>query len=294
MSVLALALAAIASLGSQSDAWAKVWADLEALRHGAPPELEAAAARARLEQALLAADEGPRADLLRAALEVQEGREAGALTLRLAALRPTPFAGLPCWLLAELLPPGAERARLVREALQAPDALRRWQVLLAWNAALDELRALRLEEGALPIQIALHERFQDAATAHDLALTLRALGNGQAADRVLAEALQREREAGRRDANLWEARGINALGFGDEALARDYLGRALAEGSLGAALLLSRLELAANRLEAARAGFRALILDAPPPDWAWRGWGATLLPAAYAPARTRSPAPANE
>ncbi|HEX6882568.1 MAG TPA: hypothetical protein VF530_04250 [Planctomycetota bacterium] len=294
MSVLALALAAVAGLVGQSDAWAPVWADLETLRHGAPPALEAAAARARLEQALVAAEDGPHADLLRAALEAQDGREASALVQRLAAQRPTPFAGLACWILAELVPAGAERARLVREALQAPDALRRWQVLLAWNAALDEVRTLRLEDGALPIQIALHERFQDAATAHDLALTLRALGNGQAADRVLAEALRRESEAGRRDASLWEARGINALGFGDEALARDYLGRALAEGSQGAALLLSRLELAANRLAAARAGFRALILDSPPPDWAWRGWGMTLLPAAYAPARTRSPAPANE
>jgi tetratricopeptide (TPR) repeat protein len=166
----------------------------------------------------------------------------------------------------------------VQRALAADTRLTTWQVLLAWNAAVDEARAFRLEESTLPIQLRLREIYQDAWSANELALTYKALGQGQAADRLLGEAISAELETGRRAAELWETRGINALAFGSEGLARDYLGKAMAYGSPGAALLLARLDLSAGRTTQARSAFRALLLDQPSPDWAWRGWGMALLP----------------
>jgi tetratricopeptide (TPR) repeat protein len=293
--LIALVLALVAGLarGFQGDAWAQVWTELEALRAGKTSAAEASVFRAHLGEALRAAPEGPRSALLQAALESLEGRNVVTIAQRLAALRPDPFSPREQWFLADLLPPGAERTRVVLAALASPTVLTRWQVLLAWNASVDEARALRLADAALPIQANLYERYGDAASAVDLAQTYRALGQGQAADQVLAQALERELAAGRRPGELWEARGVNALAFGDESLARDYLGRALALGSEGAALRLARLELQAGRIEAARRGFRTLILDAPPPDRAWRGWGTSLLPAPFAPSRTRIPVPPN-
>jgi tetratricopeptide (TPR) repeat protein len=277
---LALLLAIMESAGSQDEAWARLWSDVEALNSAGLTEAEARGHRASIHEALERASETPQALLLRAAVEALDGRPNALLTLRLEALRPRPFSPRELWHLGRLLPPGPERAHVVIESLENTPTLERWQVLVAWNVALDEARALRVGEGALPIQLALHERYGGSATAYDLALTHRALGQGEAAERVLAAALAALQGDDGGRADLWEARGLNALGFGDEARARDYLGRALSNGSDGAGLVLSRLELMSGRPAPARAGFQALILDSPPPDWAWRGWGMTLLPLA--------------
>lgn len=294
MSWIAGAAVAITAAIGQANEWASVWADLDALRGGSLSAVDSEACRARLHQALGAAPQGPSAVLLQACLEALDGRDSSSAAMHLERSGPEPFTGAELWHLADLLPRGPERAGTVRRALELSQPLSRWQALLAWNVAIDEARALRLEQGALPIQLALHDRYQDAATAHDLALTHRALGNGQVADRVLAEAIQAEMKANGDSTDLWEARGINALGFGDERLARDYLGKALARGSRGAALLLSRMELLSNRLEPARLGFRASLLDTPPPDWGWRGWGATLLPPGCASPASRPLPPSHE
>lgn len=274
----------------QADAWAQLWTELELLRSGKVSPAEADMFRAHLGEALTEAD-GPRAELLRAALQSLSGRDASAVAMRLAAEHPGSFSAREQWFLADMLPPGLERARTVLAALEAPTTLTDWQVLLAWNVAVDEARALRLEESALPIQHELHERYQAPWSAEDLALTYKALDLREAADRVLARAIELEEAAGRRPAGLWEKRGINALGFGDEAKARDYLGMALALGSDDASLLLGRMELMAGRNEAARPAFRALILRSPPPDWAWRGWGMALLPSAFAAQTKTAPPP---
>jgi tetratricopeptide (TPR) repeat protein len=288
----ALLLVGLAVLGipQQGDTWAQLWTELERLK-GEVPAAEAAALTAHLQEALAEASEDPRGELLRASLEAHQGRDTSSTARRLAALEPTPFAPREHWFLADLLPRGPERARAVLRALEAPSNLARWQFILAWNTAVDGARGLRFEEFALPIQLALHARYQAEWSALDLALTYKSMGEHAEADRILAEAIEREDAAGRTTRNLWEQRGILALGSGDEARARDYLGKALAFGSDDAGLLLSRLDLMAGRTERARAGFRALILASPPPDWAWRGWGMTLLPpaserpAAHTPAR---------
>lgn len=284
--MIAAALLA-ALLGSpQGDAWAQLWTELETLRSGKVSAAEAGVLRTHLGDALRKASDGPRTELLGAALEALSGRDVAPAAARLTALQPTPFTARELWFLADLLPAGAERARLVLAALEAQTPLADWQVLLAWNSAVDEARALRLAETALPIQLRLHERYRATWSAEDLALTYKALGEGKAADQLLGETIAREDAAGGRTADLWEKRGINSLGFGDEATARDHLGHALAQGSPDAGLLLSRLDLMAGKVERARRGFRALILGQPPPDWAWRGWGTALLPPSFVTAAT--------
>lgn len=271
----------------QADIWAQVWTELETLRSAKISEGEASVLRSHLADASEVAPEGPRADLLRATLEALSGRDARAVAVRLAGIEPSPFTPRELWFLADLIPAGSERARIVSEALRAPTTLSDWQVLLAWNTAVDEARGLRMVDSALPIQAALHERFQAPWSAEDLAQTYKALGERAAADQVLAGSIATEEAAGKRPGGLWERRGINALGFGDEPRARDYLGRALALGSDEAGLVLSRLDLVQGKRESARRGFRARILGAPPSDWAWRGWGSSLLPEPYDPPASR-------
>jgi hypothetical protein len=294
MIALALALLTALTAARQGDAWAQLWTELETLRFGKISPGEANVFRAHLEEALRQGTEGPRAELLHASLEAVAGNDSRAVAARLAALEPNPFTPRELWLLADLLTPGPERARLVLAALAAPTTLSYWQVLLAWNVSVDESRALRLAETALPIQLALHERNQAPWSAEDLALTYRVLDQRGAADQVLAETIALEEAAGRRVPGLWQKRGLNALGFGDEPAARDYLGRALAQGSNEAGLVLARLDLAAGRTSTARRGFQALIITEPPLDWAWRGWGTTLLPSPFAAPVQRPPTTPNE
>jgi hypothetical protein len=293
MTLAALALIAGMALAPQGDPWAQIWTELETLRAGGASTAEAGALAERLTLASREGPDDPRRDLLRAALESYAGRDVGARALRLSALRPDPFGARERWILADLLPTGPERAAAVLRALESPAPLARWQVFLAWNTALDAARALRYEEAALPIQEEMHRRYQADWSALDLCLSSRALGRWADARRVLEETIAREEAAGRRPAALWEHLGVLALGAGDDRAARDYLGRALAWGSPDAGLLLSRMDLDSGNVAAARRGFRALILDAPPPDWAWRGWGTALLPAAFAAPLVADPASAD-
>ena len=263
----------------QGGEWSTLWDQLERLRGSEPASAESAGLRVSLLAAAQARPLDPRADLLRAELEVLAGRRSSAVALRLAALQPDPFVPRERWLLADVLPPGPERAQQVLAALQGDEDLSRWQLVLAWSAAVEEARALRIPGAGLPIQERLYERCPADWSATDLALTRRSLGDERGADKLLAETIARETAYGRPTAALWTQRGIGALGFGDERRARDYLGRALAQGSDDANLVLSRLDLLEARVGAARRGFRTSILKWPPQDWAWRGWGMTLLPA---------------
>jgi tetratricopeptide (TPR) repeat protein len=294
--MIALVLAGLANLCAprQVDPWAQIWTELETLRSGKTSSTEADLLRRHLEDALRRAADGPRADLLDAGLKALSGRDVTAAAARLCARESGLFTTRELWLLADLSPNGPERARIVLTAMDAAGSLADWQVLLAWNVAVDEARALRLEETALPIQMRLHERYRAQWSAEDLALTYRFLGREKAAAQILEEAIRQERAAGRRPASLLEKRGIHALGFGDEAEARDYLGQALAEGAEDAGLLLARLDLLAGKTENARCGFQALLLKQPPADWAWRGWGAALLPEPFVPPTTMTLLPSQE
>jgi len=279
------------ALVPQDQGWTRIWSELETLRGGRASAEERELLRTDLLRALEGCEEGPRRELLRAALGALAG-QARRLPPGLTEIEPSSLSPQERWLLADLLPIGPERTRLVLSALAQPGALLEWQVLLAWNTAVDEARALHLVEATLPIQLALHELYASAWSAEDLALTLRKLGREAEADAILQDALARETSP-ERQAALWERRGLQALGFGHERRARDYLGRGLAGGSEDAGLVLARMDLAQGRVEDARRGFQALILDRPPSDWAWRGWGTSLLPPSHAEPATR-PSPPNE
>ena len=292
MGLNALAFLFFASLGlaahrpCQEDAeWGAVWDRLALLER---EDSDAAERRSVLEELGQLANElpdSPRRRLLSAQLLARAGQDTRLAAERLLALPEWPFIGREAWLAAEVMPAGEARVRAVLRALEGagvgPDPvaeLSREALLVAWNTGVDEARALRFEEGALPIQRILHERYAAAWSAMDLAHSLSRMGEVAEADRLLAEAIEREAAAGRPTAQLWSNRGLIAIGRGDEARARDYLGRALVQGSDDANLMLSRLDLDAGRLSAARRGFRASILSPNPSAWALRGWGTTLLP----------------
>ena len=186
MNALALLLCLLGPVWPrQVDAWAQIWTELETLRDGKLSPAEVDMLRSHLDGVLQKQAVGPRAELLGAAMVSFSGRNVGQVAERLAALEPRPFSARELWILADLMPSGAARARVVLEALAAPTPLSDWQALLAWNAAVDEARALRLDELALPIQLRLHERYKAPWSAEDLALTYKALGRGKAADQVL-------------------------------------------------------------------------------------------------------------
>jgi hypothetical protein len=104
------------------------------------------------------------------------------------------------------------------------------------------------------------------------------LGRHEASDTVLAGVIATEEAAGRPTADLWSQRGISALAAGDNRRALDYFGRALARGSVNAAVVLARRDLDAGRRREARIGFRALSWGEEAGAWALRGWGLSLLP----------------
>ena len=285
MSLPVLLLLALVGL---QDPWSRVWSDLAALRTGKLSMPESEVVQERLAEAARSAAPGPRLELLRAELDARAGLEVAARARALAELQPFPFEGAELWFLVELLPGGPRRQELLLAALSATPELDNWQVLLAWNCAVDEARSQRFES-ALPVQRELQRRFGADWSVTDLGLTYRQLGLRAELEVLFQEALARAPSG-----ELWSQFAIATLGAGDERRARDYLGRALALGSTDAALVLARLDLVTGRLEAARAGFRVLILEAPPPDWAWRGWGTTLLPEAFAPPVTITTQTLNE
>jgi len=141
----------------------------------------------------------------------------------------------------------------------------------AYRAGVEAAEDLRLEE-AIGIQQPLHDHVGEEWSAFNLALSLRRAGLYQRADRVLEEQLDKGQSP-----DLYSQRGLNALGSGNQKKARTYLGAALARGSVDAAVILARLDLASGRLDSARSGFRAVLVEAPGNAWARRGWGTTLV-----------------
>jgi len=256
--------------------WPAVWARLAQVR-GVAEDARDETVIDSLRAVAREQRETPRGAMLAAHLDRLEEGE-GTLTLPAGAAAAWPFRGPENWLAAEVLAPSALRARAIQDALEATDAaLDSRQRRLAWEVGVDEARALRLD-GARSIQEELHRRSLAVWSAMDLSLTLSRLGLAEAADRVLAEQIEREAAAGRDTGDLWSRRGTQTLGNGDEARARDYLGHGLARGSADAGVVLARLDLESGRIAEARAGFRALLLDPAPSPWAARGWGLTLLP----------------
>lgn len=128
-------------------------------------------------------------------------------------------------------------------------------------------------EPAAELQVALHGRVRQEWSAINAALSLGNLGRAADADRLLADQLERTPRAG----ELWNRRGLLALGAGDLRVAHRHLGRARRYGSVNAGLSLARLSLLGGAQEAARAGFRPGVGGSEPHAWALRGWARTLL-----------------
>ncbi len=216
--------------------------------------------------------------LLRAVVAAGEEREQAAERFRaLAAEPPEGFDPRALFWGAGLLPISPTRGAWIRAGLARKPELDRNELVLAFDVGVEEARALRLEDGALPIHAELHRRYGATWSAISLALTYRHLGRFEDSDRTLAEAIAAERARGRPAAELWSRRGIGALGCGHVAAGRGYLGRALALGYPDGGLVLAWLDLREGHVAAARRGFRALLRADEPGAWALRGWGLTLL-----------------
>jgi len=277
LGLLAAALLAAAAAGPAERDWAAVWRRLAVVRAAALGAQTRTVGLAELTQVAEEERGTPRGALLAAHLGRLLGT-GGTLTPPAGAQRPWPYAGEENWLAAEVLAPSPERAAAARRALDeqqgpVPDE----RVRLAFDVGVEEARALRLES-ARGLQEALHRRYRAIWSALDLALTDARLGDYPAADALLAEQIAAEEAAGRTAGDLWAQRGTFALGSGDEAGGRDYLGLGVARGSSDAAVVLARLDLEQGRLSEARAGFRALLQDDPLSPWTPRGWGVSLLP----------------
>ncbi len=290
MSMLWLAFILFGGLQGPDD-WEATWNKLERLKSMTREDPAAMVSARELSETASAAEEDPRTWLLRAQLEKWAGRDPGMLAQRLSETSAQVFSVRESWLLAEVLPRGLPRVNALLRAMDQTPTLTQEALLFAWSVSVEEARDLRLAEGALPIQQRLHARYRAPWSAIDLAHTLSLLGRMAEADAILAEAIGQEEAARRPAADLWSQRGIIALGGGDGDRGRDYLGRALAQGSQDAALVLGRLDLAGGRLDAARKGFRPPILSGDDTGWSLRGWGQALLPEAHARALRPSMGP---
>jgi len=282
MKLAALLTACLLSLtGSQDAAWEAAWNELTRLQTLERESAEGQELAARLLDLCQRRAREPRATLLEARIDRWASEEPGApgeAATRLAGIPAREFSARECWLAIEVLPADSARVAVVLRALASTPELTREQAQLAYEVALEEALALRLDRGARPIQEVLQARFQAAWSAANLSLTHHRLGHAEVADAILAEAITREEAAQRPTADLWSRRGVAAFGNGDESEARHYLGRALAAGSADGTLMLGLIDLLGGHLEAARMGFRTSILSDQPAAWALRGWGLTLLP----------------
>lgn len=278
------------------DNWAQAWALLSRLRNLELDQAERVDLRAKLETVLSSLQgSGTRLRILSQLLSLWDGETPPALSLGdlgLATdLDESDLHGQEHWFLAEVLVAGERRATEVQAGLlEAPlslDSLTANRRLnLAWTVGVAEARAGRHRSGALPIQTQLYRDFPGAWSAMDLALTLSLLGEGSQADAVLESEISREASAGGQpegvagwvDPELWNQRGLVALGLCHERRARDYFGRALRLGSQNATIVLARLDLIQGKLEGARRGFRSLSWGDDPGAWTQRGYGLSMLP----------------
>jgi len=263
--------------GPQDTDWGSLWTQLASLEATEPDAQGSLELWDQLAQAATHTPAGTRRQVLEAHLAAWKGQPHDLDPAQVSA---TGLDGHESWLLAAVLPTSPPKAQSVLQALAQTPTLDRDQLDMAWRTAAAEAGALRLAEGARPIQEILHARYQAAWTATHLCLTLMRLGELGELDRMMRAAIEREEAGGRSSAELWSQWGLAVLGAGQEHRARNLLGRALERGSQNAALILGRLDLQLGRLAAARANFRSSVLTEKPSAWALRGWGSSLLPKA--------------
>lgn len=153
----------------------------------------------------------------------------------------------------------------------------------AWlQAGFEEfLTAAEAYEGerAVLLAEALHERARAPWSAMSLALISTRTGDSTRAASVLEGALDAELDPVT-ERDLLERLGLALMAGGSREPGLAALGSAFCRGSNNAAVVLGRLALREGRPRQARAIFRTLLVNDPPPSWALRGWGLSLLPAA--------------
>ncbi len=167
----------------------------------------------------------------------------------------------------------AVRARLAVAAEEELSAL--YQIgFEEFLAAAGDHRADR----AVPLAEALHARARAPWSAMSLALICRRAGNSAREIEVLREALEGELDP-LTERDLRVALGHALLTDGATGPGLSALGSAFCRGSENAGVVLGRMALREGRPRQARAIFRTLLRNDPPPSWALRGWGLSLLPA---------------
>jgi hypothetical protein len=272
-----VALSNTSSAGQQSSAgWSAVWDAVDAWKANSTEN--AATAPNRIRQLAVGRGDPLRSALLGALLDPSNDADSSserALSHELKRFKRElkwPFSARESWLVAGVLDVGPQRSRALAEAMSlTPRSLTRAEINQIYLAGVEAAEDLRLDE-ALSIQQPLHDLAGAEWSAMNLAMTLRRRGHYERADRVLGDQIRANSSA-----DLFAQRGLNALAAGDEARSRTYFGAALSKGSKNAAVNLARLDLAANRLLAARSGFRAVFVDSPESAWALRGWGIAQL-----------------
>lgn len=143
----------------------------------------------------------------------------------------------------------------------------------AWEAWTEAAIDLRHPE-ALAIGRPVHRDAQAPWSALSLGLNLTRAGRYREAETVMAAQLERTPLV----ADLWNQRGITAMGAGRDRASRGFLAHALLLGSYDAASIFARMDLRDGFRERARAGFRGILRNDPDNAWSRRGWGLSLLP----------------
>lgn len=176
------------------------------------------------------------------------------------------------------LPQGPERARAVAEAVRtAPQAELGEALQLGFD---DFLAAAGRYDGEVALELAeaLHARADAPWSAMSLSLIHTRCGDPNRGVDVLRKALVTAPDpATERDLVAALGLALSVAGRREPGLAA--FGSAFCRGSDNAGVVLGRLALREGRLERARAIFRTLLRSTPPPAWALRGWGLSLLPA---------------
>ena len=180
------------------------------------------------------------------------------------------------------LPQGVERSQAVIAIVEAaPDAQLGEALQLGFD---DFLAAAGRYDGevALPLAEALHARADAPWSAMSLSLIHTRCGDPSRGVEVLRKAIVNVQEpATERD--LVAALGLALVVSGQREPGLAAFGSAFCRGSDNAGVVLGRLALREGRLERARSIFRTLLRSTPPPAWALRGWGLSLLPAGARP-----------
>lgn len=176
------------------------------------------------------------------------------------------------------LPDAEARARaLVDRIASAP----REELPALYQVGFEEFLAAagaHRAELAVPLAEALHARARAPWSAMSLALVLRRAGDSPRELEVLREALEAELDPiTERDLRVALGHALLTAGSLEPGLAA--LGSAFCRGSENAGVVLGRMALREGRPRQARAIFRTLLRNDPPPSWALRGWGLSLLPA---------------